>query len=122
MKRSLRYVEAGADCILIHSKSNEPEEIVEFVSNWKNSTPLVLVPTAYPSLTAKAIEELGKVKLFIYANQPLRAAIKAQEVLLEETKRVGAIHTTDGMMVPVSRVFELQGVLAMKENEKRYLV
>lgn len=122
MKRSLRYVEAGADCILIHSKSNEPEEIVEFVSNWKNSTPLVLVLTAYPSLTAKAIEELGKVKLFIYANQPLRAAIKAQEVLLEETKRVGAIHTTDGMMVPVSRVFELQGVLAMKENEKRYLV
>lgn len=122
MKRALRYVEAGADCILVHSKSDQPDETLEFVSNWGNPTPLVLVPTAYPSLTAKAIEGLGKVKLVFYANQLLRASIKAQETLLKEIKRVGGIHTIDDMMVPVGHVFELQGVPAMKENEKRYLV
>jgi phosphoenolpyruvate phosphomutase len=122
MKRSLRYVEAGADCVLIHSKSKEPNEILEFIRNWDQPTPLVLVPTNYPSLTLKEVEKLRKVKLFIYANQPMRASVKAQEVLLEEIKRAGGIHTIDSMMVPVNHIFDLQGVPAMKEDEKKYLV
>ena len=62
------------------------------------------------------------MKLFIYANQPVRASIKAQEDLLEEIKRAKGIHTVDPMMVPVSHIFDLQGVPAMKEDEKKYLV
>jgi len=122
MKRALLYVEAGADCILIHSKSSKPDEILEFVGNWNESVPLVLVPTNYPSLTFKAIQDLGKVKLVICANQPLRASVKAQEVLLEEIKKSGGIHTIDHMMVPVTHIFDIQGVPAMKENERKYLV
>ena len=122
MKRSLHYVEAGADCILIHSKQKAPDEILEFIRNWDQPTPLVLVPTNYPSLTLKEVEKLKKVKLFIYANQPIRASVKAQEDLLEEMKRAGGIHTIDSMMVPVSHIFNLQGVPAMKEDEKKYLV
>jgi len=121
MKRSLRYVEAGADCILIHSKQKEPDEILEFIRNWDQPTPLVLVPTNYPSLTLKEVEKLKKVKLFIYANQPMRASVKAQEDLLEEIRRAGGIHTIDPMMVPVSHIFDLQGVPAMKIDEKKYL-
>lgn len=122
MKRSLRYVEAGADCILIHSKSKKPDEIIEFVNNWNQPAPLVLVPTNYPSLTLREIEKLGKVKLTIYANQPMRAAVKAQEILLNEIKRSGGIHTIDNLMVPVSHIFDIQGVLQMKEREKKYLL
>jgi len=122
MKRSARYAEAGADCILIHSKSRTPDEILEFIRKWDQPTRLVLVPTNYPSLTLRAVEELGKVKLFIYANQPMRAAVKAQEALLAEMMKAGGIHTIEEMMVPVSHIFELQGVPAMKEDEKKYLV
>jgi phosphonopyruvate hydrolase len=122
MKRALRYVEAGADCILIHSKRKEPDEILEFIRNWDRPTPLVLVPTNYPSLTLSEVEKLKKVKLFIYANQPMRASVKAQEDLLQEIRRAGGIHTIDPMMVPVSHIFELQGVPAMKEDEKKYLL
>ncbi len=122
LTRALRYVEAGADCILVHSKSNQPGEILEFVNCWDNGAPLVIVPTTYPSLTAKAIEELGVVKLVFYANQPLRAAVKAQEALLQEIKRAGGIHTVNEMMVPVSHIFELQGVPEMKEKEQKYLI
>jgi phosphoenolpyruvate phosphomutase len=122
MKRSLRYVEAGADAILIHSKQKEPNEILEFIRNWDHPAPLVLVPTNYPSLTLQEVEKLKKVKLFIYANQPMRASVKAQEALLAEIKRAGGIHTIDSMMVPVSHIFDLQGVPAMKEDEKKYLV
>ncbi len=122
MKRSLRYAEAGADCILMHSKAKQPDEILEFIRNWDQPTPIVLVPTNYPSLTLQEVEKLKKVKLFIYANQPTRASIKAQEALLEEIKKAGGIHTVDPMMVPVSRIFDIQGVPKMKEDEKRYLV
>ncbi len=120
--RSLRYVEAGADCILIHSKAKQPDEILEFIRNWNEQTPLVLVPTNYPSLTLQEVEKLKKVKLFIYANQPLRASVRAQEAVLEEMKRAGGIHTIDHLMVPVHHVFDLQGVPEMKEDEKKYLV
>jgi len=120
-RRAYRYQEAGADCILIHSKSRTPEEIVEFARRWEGKTPLAIVPTNYPDLTEDEIRKLGKIKLVIYANQLLRAAVLAQERLLAEIKKTGGIHTIGGMMVPVSRVFELQGVPQMKENEKKYL-
>jgi 2-methylisocitrate lyase-like PEP mutase family enzyme len=122
LTRSRRYAEAGADCILIHSKAKQPDEILEFIRRWDLPTPLVLVPTNYPSLTLQEVEKLQKVKLFIYANQPLRASVKAQEALLAEMKRAGGIHTIDDMMVPVKHVFALQGVPEMKEAEKKYLV
>lgn len=121
LSRAHHYSEAGADCILVHSKSNTPDEVVEFVERWDGAAPLVIVPTSYPSLTEKDVRRLGKIQLVIYANQPLRAAVKAQEELLAEMKRAGGIHTIDDRMVPVSRIFDLQGVTRMKENEKKYL-
>lgn len=120
-KQLLVGVDAGADCILIHSKSKAPDEIVGFVRSWDGQAPLVLVPTTYPQLTEEEIKDLGKVKIVIYANQPMRAGIKAQELLLEEIKKAGGIHTIEAMMVPVSHVFELQGVPEMKDKEKKYI-
>ena len=121
LKRAHRYVEAGADCILIHSKATSPDEIVEFIQAWEKETPLVLVPTTYPNLTEQAIRDLGKVKLVIYANHPLRAAVQAIDKALREIKSVGGIHTVDPMIAPVSRIFEIQGVSEMKQKEARFL-
>jgi len=121
LSRAHHYAEAGADCILVHSKSTTPDEVVAFTERWDGSAPLVIVPTSYPSLTEKDVRRLGKIQLVIYANQPLRAAVKAQEELLAEMKRAGGIHTIDDRMVPVSRIFDLQGVTRMKENESKYL-
>lgn len=122
LRRAQRYVEAGADCILIHSKSKRPAEILEFIENWDLAVPLVIVPTTYPSLTEKKIKATGKVKIVIYANQTFRAAVKAEEQILAEIRKAGGIYTIDEMMVPVSRIFELQGVPEMKEKEKKYLL
>lgn len=121
LKRAHRYVTAGADCILIHSKANVPDEIVEFVESWDRPVPLVLVPTTYPSLTEEKLKAMGKVKIVIYANQTFRASIKAEETVLAEIKKEGGIHTIDDLMAPVTHLFELQGVPQMKENEKKYL-
>ena len=121
LRRAHRYVEAGADCILIHSKSKIPDEIIAFIDSWDCPTPLVLVPTTYPSLTEEKVKSFSKVKVVIYANHTFRAAVKAEEDVLEEIKKAGGVHTVGRMIIPVAHLFELQGVPQMKENEEKYL-
>lgn len=119
--RAHRYANAGADAILIHSKSNDPAEVVEFINDWDLDVPLVLVPTKYPTLKEKDILELGKVKMVIYANHGLRASIKSMENIFNKIKKDGGIYDIDDLIVPMSTVFELQNVPELKENEKKYL-
>lgn len=121
LKRGHAYAEAGADLILIHSKDPEPDEVIEFSKQWDLETPLVVVPTTYPSLTDERILELGNVKVVIYANHPTRAAVKAIEGLLDEINVNGGIDDIDSHLVPLTRLFELQGVPEMKAQEKRYI-
>jgi phosphonopyruvate hydrolase len=109
LQRGRAYEEAGADLILIHSRSSTPDEVLEFATAWDGNIPLVLVPTVYPTLTEKKIRALGKVRLVIYANQALRAAVRAQQELLSEIRRAGGIHTVESFMVPLHRIFEIQG-------------
>jgi phosphoenolpyruvate phosphomutase len=119
--RAHRYVDAGADAILIHSKSKDPQEIVQFVTDWDRDTPLVLVPTTYSTLKEKEIKELGKVKMVIYANHALRASIRAMEMLFKKITRDGGIYDLEAMIDPVDHVFDLQGVPQMKEHEGKFL-
>lgn len=120
-RRAERYVAAGADAVLIHSKSDTPDEIVEFVGAWQGEAPIVIVPTAYPQLTEKDIIGLEKVKMVIYGNHAIRAVITALEQVFGQIREDGGIHNVHGTIVPVTRVFELQGVAEMKKNEKKFL-
>jgi phosphonopyruvate hydrolase len=119
--RAHRYAEAGVDAILIHSKSKNPDEIIEFVNNWDLDVPLVLVPTNYPSLTEKDIKALGKIKMAIYANHGMRAAVRAVEELFSRIRVDGGINNIDELLVPVNHIFELQGVSEMKTYERKFL-
>jgi len=119
--RANRYVHAGADAILIHSKSKDPQEVIEFINNWDKGVPLVLVPTIYSTLREKEIKGLGRVGMVIYANHGLRASIKAMETVFNKIKKDGGIYDLDEMIVPVNDIFDLQGVPLMKENESRFL-
>jgi len=57
----------------------------------------------------------------IYANQPLRAAVKSVEELLRKIKTDRSIKDIESLIVPVSHVFSLQGVPELKEKEKKYM-
>jgi phosphonopyruvate hydrolase len=120
IKRATLYAEAGADCIFIHSKSKAPDEIIEFVNSWKSPVPLVLVPTSYPDLTEEKIEALGKVKVIIYANQVLRAAVKASQEVLAEIKRSKGVKKVEDTIASLDEIFDLQDIKQMKENERKY--
>ncbi len=120
-RRGEAYADAGADAIVIHSKSKMPDEIVAFIAGWERPTPLVIIPTAYPQLTEADIAGLGKVRMVVYGNHAIRAAVTGMERVFAEIHKDGGIQNVDAEIVPVGRIFELQGVGAMKENEKKYL-
>jgi len=120
LRRAHAYIEAGADAIFIHSKSNVPNEIVNFARVWDFSAPLVICPTSYPTITFDEIKQLG-IKMVIYANHGLRASIKAMNEVLSEIRREGRLNTIGSKIVSMDDVFDLQGMVQMKENEKTYL-
>ena len=50
LERCDAYVKAGADGIMIHSRSKKPDEVLEFCSRFRQknkSVPIVAVPTTY---------------------------------------------------------------------------
>jgi phosphoenolpyruvate phosphomutase len=120
LRRAHAYVDAGADAILIHSKASTPGEIVAFTEAWDFSAPLVIVPTTYPTLSIEEANRLG-IKMVIYANQGLRASIRAMDEVFSEIMREGRLETVEDKITPMTTVFELQGMTRMREEEKIYL-
>jgi len=120
LKRANAYAESGADAILIHSKKKDNKEILEFCKNFKKQIPIVVVPTTYPNFNEKEMPKHG-IKLVIYANHILRSTIKAVSKTLEILNKTGELASIENHIVPLSKVFELQGMTTLKNNEKNYL-
>src|SRR5207249_6546357 len=76
LKRAEAYAAAGADAVLIQSKSPTFDELRSVARAWAGRVPLVVVPTIFDGVTAAELEEAG-FKIVIYANQVIRAGIKA---------------------------------------------
>lgn len=75
LERASAYVEAGADAVMIHSRRKNPQEIFEFIRQFRRkdcNTPLVVVPTSFNQVTEAEFKKQG-VNLVIYANQLTRA-------------------------------------------------
>lgn len=88
LMRAKAYIEAGADGIMIHSKSKNPKEIFRFCEEYNKydyTVPLTVVPTTYSKTTEKELIR-AKVNIVIYANHLLRSAyppmLKAAESIL----------------------------------------
>lgn len=79
IKRVDAYIKAGADGIMIHSKSKTPDEIFEFCDHYKHldkQVPLIVVPSTYVQASEQELGARG-VNVVIYANQLLRSAYPA---------------------------------------------
>jgi phosphoenolpyruvate phosphomutase len=81
LSRAFAYVNAGADAIMIHSRKKDPSEIFEFVENFRTqdaTTPVVVVPTSFNSVTEDEFKARG-VNVVIYANQLTRTGFPAMQ-------------------------------------------
>jgi phosphoenolpyruvate phosphomutase len=121
LRRAAAYEAAGADMILVHSKQKTPAEVESFVRAWTGRAPLVLVPTAYPDLTVERIKALGKVKMVIYGNHAIRAAVTAMQRVFARILRDGGIQNADKEIVSVDEIFRLQRMDQVKADEEKYL-
>ncbi|WP_328805632.1 phosphonopyruvate hydrolase [Sabulicella rubraurantiaca] len=121
LRRGAAYVEAGADAVLIHSKSKSPEEILSFCRAWDGRVPLVLVPTSYPQLSFADVAALGKVGLIICGNHAIRAAVAAMRDTFRRIREEGDIAGVEGSIASVAEVFALQGDDALRDLERAFL-
>ncbi|MBE6583662.1 MAG: phosphoenolpyruvate mutase [Ruminococcaceae bacterium] len=81
LTRAFAYVKAGADAIMIHSRKKDPAEIFEFVERFRKedkTTPIVVVPTSFNSVTEDEFKACG-VNVVIYANQLTRSGFPAMQ-------------------------------------------
>jgi len=78
LRRATRFVNAGADGIMIHSKVKVGDEVLEFARRFKKKVPLICVPTTYNNISDKELEKAG-FNIIIHANHLLRASLLAME-------------------------------------------
>lgn len=120
LRRAHAYADAGADGIVIHSKAKTPAEIFLFAEQWKKEIPLVAIPTTYFHVTATELEK-GGFSMAIYANQGLRASIRAMKEVFERIDRDGCTAAVENEIAPLAEVFEIQGMKDMQADEERFV-
>ena len=107
-QRGCAYVGAGADAIVVHSRSPAPDEVLEFVAAWDQPTPLVLIPTTYPALTSAQMQATGKIRMVIYANHGLRAAIAGMKRAFRQILDDGTSRGAESWIATLEEAFALQ--------------
>ncbi|WP_024509980.1 isocitrate lyase/phosphoenolpyruvate mutase family protein [Bradyrhizobium sp. ARR65] len=121
LHRAKAYVEAGADMILIHSKKKDPSEIESFSRAWTRQVPLVIVPNAYPDLSAERVKALGNIRMMIYGNYGIRAAATGMQEAFRRIIADGGVQNVHKDILPVEEIFRLQKMDEAKAGEARFL-
>ncbi len=109
INRANSYVEAGADGIMIHSKSSDPKEIFEFSKKFRKNfkkIPLVSVPSSYNHVSEKVLKENG-FNIVIYANHMLRASYPAMETVAKSILKNKRSKEADKILLSIKQILNL---------------
>ncbi len=109
LNRAFNYVNAGADGIMIHSRKKSPDEIFEFCDKFRQkdkTTPIVVVPTSFNSVTEEELSSHG-VNIVIYANQLTRSAFPAMQNTALEILKNHRAQEVDSKLMPFKDIITL---------------
>ena len=109
LTRARIYAESGADAILIHSKSDKPDEVMEFCQTFGkdfSSVPIIAVPTMFNRATDDELSEAG-VRVLIYANHMLRAAYPNMRSVAESILTHGRTYEAEELLEPINSILTL---------------
>lgn len=109
LTRAFAFAEAGADAIMIHSRKKDPSEIQEFIEKFREkdkTTPIVLVPTSFNSVTEEEWKQRG-ANIIIYANQLMRAEVPAMQKAAEIILQNHRAEECDAMLMPFKDIIRL---------------
>jgi len=118
--RGRAYADAGADLVLVHSKSPSPDEVLSFAAQWDRPAALACVPTIYKDTKVATLHEAG-YQLIIFANHGLRASIHAMSQTFRTLREQMCTGSVDEQIAPLPRVYEIIGVQRMKQDEQSYM-
>jgi len=107
--RAESYIAAGADAIMIHSKEDNPGEILEFArayKSFKQKVPLVAIPSSYNSIYENDLAGAG-FGIVIYANQLMRSAYPAMMRTAESILTHGRSWEADDQLMPIKEILTL---------------
>ena len=124
LNRATQYLQAGVDGIMIHSKSKNPNEILEFAEKYQVilndlnlKKPLVCVPTTYNKITENELSSAG-FNIIINANHLLRSAYLAMMETAKTLLRNQRSLEADPLCTPVREIFKTVGFLDVKEKDQ----
>lgn len=109
LERAFAFSEAGADAIMIHSRKKDPAEIFEFVEKFRakdSTTPIVVVPTSFNTVTEEEFKERG-VNVIIYANQLTRTGFPAMQNAAELILKNHRAKECDDICMPFKDIIRL---------------
>ena len=109
ISRAHSYIEAGADGIMIHSKSKNPEEVIAFSKVFRKSykkIPLVSVPSSYNQISEKTLCENG-FNIVIYANHMLRASYPAMQHVAKTILEKNRSKEADKKLLSIKEILNL---------------
>jgi len=109
IERANAYIAAGADGIMIHSRSSTPDEIFEFIDRYNkfsNRKPLVVVPSTFNSVTEAELIERG-VNIVIYANHLLRSAFPAMQMTARSILKHERSLECDEALMSIDEILDL---------------
>lgn len=109
LERGIKYVQAGADGIMIHSREKTGDDIKEFCHKFRKiykDVPIVLVPTTYNQFREDELHQWG-ANIVIYANHMLRASypamLEAAKCILKNSRSLEA----DNLCMSIKDILEL---------------
>lgn len=118
--RAKKYLQAGADGILIHSRDRNAANIFQFALEYNKlceglgfRKPLICVPTTYNMIMEKELQEYG-FNVVIYGNHLLRASAKSMEEVCKTILLNGRAFETEPYCATVSSIFEMVGFNQIK--------
>tara|TARA_B100000780_G_scaffold242296_1_gene185060 strand:- start:1093 stop:2394 length:1302 start_codon:yes stop_codon:yes gene_type:complete len=109
LNRAENYVGAGADGIMIHSRSNSPKEVFDFAEKFKkkfSNIPLVAVPSSYNKTKERELINNG-FDVVIYANHMLRASYPAMKNVALEILKNQRSYESDKSLLSIKKILDL---------------
>ena len=109
LTRCHAYVKAGADGIMIHSKSKTPDEVYTFCDAFRRvdpKTPIIVVPTTYNGATEAELAAHG-VNVVIHANHLIRSAFPAMQATARSILENGRSREADQLCMSIKEILTL---------------
>jgi phosphoenolpyruvate phosphomutase len=120
LKRADAYHRAGADALLIHSKKSTADQILAFMKEWKDTCPVVIVPTMYYNTPTEVFERAG-ISVVIWANHLMRSCITAMQYNAARIFRERSLVSVEPEIASVKEIFRLQNAKELEQAEQIYL-